>query len=54
MAEHDLTTTEDGPHLDVDVAYVDDHEQYDADLDINDIAMVYLENDVEFTGKLNL
>lgn len=40
MGEHDLLSTDDGPHLDADVAHAEMHEQYDEDLDLNDIAMV--------------
>lgn len=50
LGEHDLLTSEDGPHLDVDVGRAEMHEKYDEDLDVNDIAMIYLEDDVEFTG----
>lgn len=50
LGEHDLTTLDDGPHLDVAVTHAEAHEQYDSDLETNDIAMVYFD-DIEFTGK---
>ena len=53
LGEHDLTTLDDGPNLDVPVAHAKKHEHYDEDLDINDIAMITLEDDVEFTGKFH-
>lgn len=54
LGEHDRSTTEDGEHLDISVDRVDAHDSFNSRLMTNDIAMIYLERDVEFTGKLLL
>lgn len=53
LGENDLRTTRDGPHKDVFVAKFEKHAQFNERLMINDIAMVYLDRDVEFTGNCN-
>lgn len=50
MGEHDLLS-KDEAQLDANVAHAEQHEQYDEDLDVHDIGMIYLEDDVEFTGS---
>lgn len=52
MGEHDRSTTEDGEHQDIKVLRADPHDSFNSRLMINDIALVYLEHDVEFTGKM--
>lgn len=54
LAEHDTRTTDDGQHQDIGIAFSDVHEEYDEEIDLNDIAIVHLEHDVEFNGKLRL
>lgn len=49
LGEHDLTTTDDGPHEDIKITHVEKHSEYSAR--INDIAIIYLEHDVTFTGN---
>lgn len=51
LAEHDLTD-EDTTHKDVQVIRSVRHPYYDTY--VNDIGILYLEHDVEFTGKNNL
>lgn len=50
LGEHDMSTTDDGAHQDIRVCNADKHEQFNDDLNINDIAMITLVRDVEFTG----
>lgn len=52
LGEHDLTTQADGKHEDVRVTHGDAHEVYNKELGINDIAIVYLANDVQYNGKI--
>lgn len=51
LAEHDLTINSDGPHQDVIVSSVMTHNQFIPKDKINDIAVLYLQHDVDFTGK---
>lgn len=53
MGEHDVDT-EDGFHEDIGIDHFKTHEEYDDYLWINDIAIIYLERDVEFTGFLRM
>lgn len=50
LAEHDITD-EDTTHKDVPVIRSARHSYYD--FYVNDIGMLYLEHDVEFTGRNN-
>lgn len=50
LAEHDTRNDEDTKHKDVQVIRTERHANYD--FYINDIGMLYLEHDVEFSGKL--
>lgn len=50
LGEYDIRTTEDGPHQDVEIADAIPHEHYHEELVINDIAIIHLMRDIEFTG----
>lgn len=50
LGEHDLGT-DDGTHQDIPIARAVPHEKYDTVNYFNDIAMLYLERDVEFSGE---
>lgn len=52
LGEHDTTTTEDGPHKDMLVMKIDKHAGYDDEAKINDIAIIHLWGDVQFTGAI--
>lgn len=52
LGEHDLSTLSDGPHQDVPICYIDEHEKYIDHLSVNDIAMVTLAEDVEFNDRI--
>lgn len=52
LGEYDKTTTTDGQHQDIRFSHHEIHEEFDSFLKINDIAMIYLDHDVEFTGEL--
>lgn len=54
LGEYNTLTTEDGKHIDVPIKHVEMHENYKWISQINDIAIVYLKFNVEFTGKLKL
>lgn len=54
LGEHDTSTTEDGPHKDVLINYIDRHEDFNSDLRINDIAIIHLWEDVSFTGAVKV
>lgn len=54
LGEHDTTTEEDGKHIDVPIARAEKHEKYTILTRINDIAVILLAQDVEFTGCRNL
>lgn len=51
LGEHDITSTDDGEVEDVKVVRSLPHENYNKKDGTNDIAMLYLERDVEFTSK---
>lgn len=53
LGEHNTNTIEDEHRADVQIKRVDIHEDYIKVPKINDIAVVHLARDVEFTGKLN-
>lgn len=53
VGDHDISTTDDGPHQDVALSSIHSHEKYDAYLDIHDIMIITLANDVRFNGKYN-
>lgn len=50
LGEHDLST-DDNIHIDVPIVKVSSHAQYDKKDGHNDIAMLYLEREIEFTRK---
>lgn len=50
LGEHELGTTKDGIHQDIPVVRVKQHKSFNSYLMTDDIAIVYLERDVEFTG----
>lgn len=50
LGEHEIGSKMYGPHKDVEIALILSHENFDSVLWINDIAMIYLDQDVEFTG----
>lgn len=52
LGEHDTLTTDDGKHEDIAIDRIEVHEKYVRTPKVNDIAIVYLANDVKFTGKL--
>lgn len=52
LGEYDISTTTDGQHETIRVDRAERHEKFDFVLGVNDIAIVYLKNDVEFTGEL--
>lgn len=54
LGEHDIATEDDGATDDVEIAHVVPHPEYDSELQLNDIAIVHLKHDIEFTGKLNI
>lgn len=51
LGEHDTRTTDDGPHEDVGIARTEIHKKYNGNIYINDIALIYLNRSVIFTGK---
>lgn len=51
LGEYDTSTEEDGKHIDVPVARAEKYEKYNLITRCNDIAVVLLAEDVEFTGK---
>lgn len=53
MGEFEIGTTSDGQHEDVGIARIHQHEKWNKDLMINDIAIVLLERDVQFNGRSN-
>lgn len=51
LGEYDISTTEDGKHETIRVDHAIKHKQFRLGAGINDIALVFLVDDVEFTGK---
>lgn len=51
LGEHDLRT-DDGGHQDIPIARTVTHEEFDPNIKTNDIAIIHLERDVEFSGKI--
>lgn len=45
------TTTTDGGHQDIQIARFVSHPQYEPNMKINDIAIIQLVRDVEFSGE---
>lgn len=54
LGEHDLRTTKDGQHQDIPISRAVPHNEYDTVMYSNDIAMLYLERDVEFSGEFQI
>lgn len=54
LGEHDLSTTDDGEVQDVKVIKSQPHEKYNKKDGTNDIAILYLEHDVNLTSELIL
>lgn len=52
LGEYDISTTEDGKHETILVDRAVGHKQFRRGVGINDIGIVYLVEDVEFTGEL--
>lgn len=52
LGEYDTEITKDGKHIDVGIARIESHNHSTSYLKINDIGIVYLKHDVEFTGDL--
>lgn len=46
------STTKDGQHEDIRVVHAEPHKRYNKLFHLNDIGIVYLERDVDFTGNL--
>lgn len=44
LGEHDISTTKDGKHEDIDIVGVEKHDQYLKNTGINDIAILYISN----------
>lgn len=53
LGEHDFEDKTDNAYVDVRIRRSTPHEHYDRSLMINDIAMLDLENDVQFNGKMD-
>lgn len=51
LGEYNTSTTEDGQHLDVSIADAESHGNWNLRWLINDIGIVYLDEDVVFNGK---
>lgn len=51
MGEFNSNEVLDGKYVDIDIVRQESHENWNADLLINDIAIVYLARDVIFTGN---
>lgn len=54
LGEHDVTTNTDGPVQDIRVVKITSHEQWSPSVLANDIALLTLERDVDFSGKKNI
>lgn len=52
LGEHDIRTEDDGPHQDVKVVHTESHGNYIRRQGLNDIGILYLERDVDFTGRI--
>lgn len=52
LGEYDTSTTDDGPTVDIDVIRVEKHERFNSTWLMNDIAIVFLKDDVEFTPTI--
>lgn len=51
LGEYDLRT-DDGAHQDIPIARSVTHDDFDPNIKTNDIAIIHLERDVEFSGKI--
>ena len=51
LGEHDVRAPDDGIRDDVTIIHSERHENYNSNSKVNDIAMLYLERDVEFSGN---
>lgn len=51
LGEYDISTTEDGKHETIRVDHAVAHKLFRRGVGINDIGLVYLVEDVEFTGE---
>lgn len=51
LGEHDLTRTDDSPHQDILIARSVAHEYHEPSLKLNDIGILHLQHDAEFSGK---
>lgn len=50
LGEHDFLSTTDGEHQDIKVIGMEKHDKLNERTGANDIGILYLERDVEFTG----
>lgn len=50
LGEYQFESTVFGLHLDVGIEYMESHKDFDDFHWVNDIAMIFLEKNVEFTG----
>lgn len=53
MGEYDTSTTDDGEHQDIKISKVQPHEDFEPELFLNDIAILNLEREVVFNGKVH-
>lgn len=53
LGEYD-TRIDDGEHLDVYIEEVEIHDGFSLEWSVNDIGIVYLEQDVDFNGRFSL
>lgn len=53
LGEHDLRNGDDGAHQDIPIARAVGHVSHDPVWKLNDIAILHLERDVEFSGGIS-
>lgn len=51
LGEHDFKRTDDGIHQDILVSHAIKHEQHEPNLKFNDIGIIHLTHDIEFSGR---
>lgn len=54
LGEHDVENVYDGMHDDVPIVRIKQHAEYDQTTKIHDIAILYLEREVKFTGTIRI
>lgn len=50
LGEYQIESTAFATHQDVGIKYIESHKDFDDIHNVNDIAIAFLEKDVEFTG----